>query len=79
MTLRSLTGLGCFGLVVVNPNEAKVVTLFGRYAGSVRDAGLWWVHPLSIRRRVSMRVPNFESNSGRRARAVGFRGGPPYR
>jgi len=52
----------CFaGLLVVNPNEAKVATLFGEYAGSVRKPGLWWVHPLSIRRRVSMRVRNFES------------------
>jgi regulator of protease activity HflC (stomatin/prohibitin superfamily) len=51
----------CAGLFVVNPNEAKVVTLFGQYAGSVRKPGLWWVHPLSMRRRVSMRVRNFES------------------
>jgi regulator of protease activity HflC (stomatin/prohibitin superfamily) len=52
----------CFaGLFIVNPNEAKVVTLFGEYAGSARKPGLWWVHPLSIRRRVSMRIRNFES------------------
>src|SRR5205809_655914 len=51
----------CAGLLVVNPNEAKVVTLFGQYTGSVRKMGLWWVHPLSMRRRVSMRVRNFES------------------
>jgi regulator of protease activity HflC (stomatin/prohibitin superfamily) len=61
LVLLALTMIGCFGLFVVNPNEAKVVTVFGRYAGSVRKPGLWWVHPLSIRRRVSMRVRNFES------------------
>jgi len=61
LALVALTVGGFFGLVVVNPNEAKVVTLFGRYAGSLREPGLWWVNPFSIRRRVSMRVRNFES------------------
>ena len=49
------------GLFVVNPNEARVVTLFGDYVGSKRSTGLWWVNPLTTRRRVSMRVRNFES------------------
>ncbi len=49
------------GFVVVNPNQAQVVTLFGNYIGSVRQPGLWWVNPFSVRRRVSMRVRNFES------------------
>jgi len=50
-----------FGLTVVNPNEAKVVTLFGVYKGSIKAAGFWWVNPLTTRRRVSLRVRNFES------------------
>ncbi|HEY3215022.1 MAG TPA: SPFH domain-containing protein [Candidatus Eisenbacteria bacterium] len=49
------------GFVVVNPNQAQVVTLFGNYIGSVRRPGLWWVNPFSVRRGVSMRVRNFES------------------
>jgi regulator of protease activity HflC (stomatin/prohibitin superfamily) len=49
------------GLFVVNPNEARVVTLFGNYIGSKRTTGLWWVNPLTMQRRVSMRVRNFES------------------
>jgi hypothetical protein len=53
--------IGLAGLVVVNPNEARVVTLFGRYTGSVRIAGLWWVNPFTARKRVSLRVRNFES------------------
>ena len=61
LSLMILASMGLFGLFIVNPNEAKVVTVFGRYVGSVRKPGLWWVHPLSIRRRVSMRVRNFES------------------
>jgi len=50
-----------FGLFIVNPNEAQVVTLFGNYAGSMRKTGLWWVNPFTSRRRVSMRIRNFES------------------
>jgi regulator of protease activity HflC (stomatin/prohibitin superfamily) len=53
--------LGFAGLTVVNPNEAKVVTLFGVYKGSIKGAGLWWVNPLTTRRRLSLRVRNFES------------------
>src|SRR5207253_1130066 len=53
---------GClFGLTVVNPNEAKVVQLFGVYKGSIKKPGFWWVHPLTTRRSVSLRVRNFES------------------
>ena len=52
----------CFaGLAVVNPNDAKVVTLFGVYKGSIKVPGLWWVNPLTTRRRLSLRVRNFES------------------
>jgi regulator of protease activity HflC (stomatin/prohibitin superfamily) len=50
-----------FGLFVVNPNEAKVVQLFGSYVGSARRPGFHWVNPLTIRHSVSMRVRNFES------------------
>jgi regulator of protease activity HflC (stomatin/prohibitin superfamily) len=53
--------LGWFGLTVVNPNEAKVVTLFGVYKGTIKHPGFWWVNPLATRRRVSLRVRNFES------------------
>jgi regulator of protease activity HflC (stomatin/prohibitin superfamily) len=49
------------GLTVVNPNEARVVTLFGVYKGSIRRAGFWWVNPLTTRRRMSWRIRNFES------------------
>ena len=51
-----------FGLTVVNPNEAKVVQLFGVYKGSIKQQGFWWVHPLTRRRRVSLRIRNFESS-----------------
>ena len=52
----------CFvGLAVVNPNEAKVLTLFGVYKGSIKQPGLWWVNPLTTRKKLSLRVRNFES------------------
>jgi regulator of protease activity HflC (stomatin/prohibitin superfamily) len=51
-----------FGLTVVNPNEAKVIQLFGVYKGSIKEQGFWWVNPLTLRRRVSLRIRNFESS-----------------
>ncbi|MFI5371998.1 MAG: SPFH domain-containing protein [Candidatus Eisenbacteria bacterium] len=62
MVVLFLAAVLLAGLVAVNPNEASVVTLFGRYSGSIRDAGLWWVNPFTRRRRLSMRVRNFESS-----------------
>jgi regulator of protease activity HflC (stomatin/prohibitin superfamily) len=59
--LLAVSALGLAGLFTVNPNEASVVTLFGTYVGSVRRSGLWWVNPFTVRRRVSLRVRNFES------------------
>jgi regulator of protease activity HflC (stomatin/prohibitin superfamily) len=56
-----LDGLMLAGLVVVNPNEASVVTLFGVYKGTIKRAGFWWVNPLTTRRKLSLRVRNFES------------------
>jgi len=57
----TVDGVGYAGLTVVNPNEAKIVTLFGVYKGSIKLPGFWWVNPLSTRRLVSLRVRNFES------------------
>jgi len=49
------------GLFVVNPNEAKVIQLFGRYVGTVRDPGFKWVNPFCTKRKVSQRIRNFET------------------
>jgi regulator of protease activity HflC (stomatin/prohibitin superfamily) len=49
------------GLFTVNPNDAKVLTLFGRYVGTVRDAGLWFANPFYAKKRISLRVRNFET------------------
>jgi regulator of protease activity HflC (stomatin/prohibitin superfamily) len=56
-----VTTTGSFGLTIVNPNEARVLLLFGSYAGTLREPGFWWVHPFALRPKVSLRVRNFES------------------
>ena len=53
--------LGLTGLFVVNPNEARVLTLFGKYTGTVKSDGFWWANPFAIKRRISLRVRNFET------------------
>ncbi len=49
------------GFFTVQPNEAKALTLFGEYKGSVRQAGFWWANPFMHKRRVSLRARNFET------------------
>ncbi|WP_106768242.1 SPFH domain-containing protein [Paenibacillus faecalis] len=50
------------GITIVQPNEAKVLTLFGTYVGVIREQGLWAAVPLTIKSRVSLRVINFNSD-----------------
>jgi regulator of protease activity HflC (stomatin/prohibitin superfamily) len=49
------------GLFVVNPNEGRVLQLFGDYVGTVRAPGLRWANPFFTKKRISLRVRNFES------------------
>ncbi len=49
------------GFFLVNPNDAKVLTLLGKYAGTVRQAGFYWVNPLMVKRMISLKVRNFET------------------
>jgi regulator of protease activity HflC (stomatin/prohibitin superfamily) len=49
------------GLTIVNPNEARVVQLLGRYRGTVKEQGFCWVNPFTTRRRLSLRIRNFET------------------
>ena len=61
--LGVLTLLVCIkGYFIVNPNEAKVLTLFGKYSGSVKTDGFHWANPLLTKRHISLRVRNFESS-----------------
>jgi regulator of protease activity HflC (stomatin/prohibitin superfamily) len=49
------------GFFVVNPNEARVITLFGKYSGSVKRDGFHWANPFFHKRKISLRIRNFES------------------
>jgi len=52
----------CFaGFFMVQPNQGKILTLFGSYVGTVRYNGLRWTIPLFVRKAISLRVRNFES------------------
>jgi hypothetical protein len=62
VVLLAFAGFCFSGLTVVNPNEARVVMLFGKYQGSLKEAGFRWVNPLTNRRRVTLRIRNFESS-----------------
>lgn len=53
--------LALSGLYTVQPNQAAVLSLFGKYVGTVKDNGLRWNNPFFSKRRVSQRVRNFES------------------
>lgn len=50
-----------FGLVLVNPNNSRVLVLFGKYVGTIKKNGLHWVNPLYSKRKVSLRASNFDS------------------
>ena len=49
------------GLFIVNPNEGRVLQFFGDYTGTVKKPGLRWANPLFTKKRISLRVRNFES------------------
>jgi len=49
------------GLILVNPNEARVLLLFGDYRGTIKQNGLFWVNPFYVKKKVSLRARNFDS------------------
>lgn len=61
MLMLGLVALSATAFFVVNPNEARVLQLFGRYIGTVREPGFHWTWPLVTKRAVSQRVRNFDS------------------
>ena len=61
LALAAVVVAAC-GVFIVNPNEPKVLQLFGRYVGTVRDPGLRWANPFYTKRKISVRIRNFESN-----------------
>lgn len=55
--------IGLFGCMSVAPNQARVLLLFGEYKGSVKESGFFWVNPFFSKKKVSLRVRNFETGS----------------
>lgn len=49
------------GLFVVQPNEARVLTFFGNYSGSVKESGFWFANPFATKQFVSLKIGNFQS------------------
>ncbi|MDD5695762.1 MAG: SPFH domain-containing protein, partial [Bacteroidales bacterium] len=57
-----VVGIFCLvGLMVVNPNEASVLVLFGKYVGTVKKNGFFWVNPFFSRKKISLRARNLHS------------------
>jgi len=52
---------GFFGFILVNPNTSKVILLFGKYVGTIKDNGLYWANPLFRKKAISLRASNFDS------------------
>lgn len=46
------------GLIIVNPNDSKVLTLFGKYVGTVKQDGFFWVNPFTVKRKISLKAYN---------------------
>ena len=57
-----LLALNSIGFIVVNPNQAAVLVLFGDYRGTLRQNGFFWVNPLFVRNKISLRARNFDSD-----------------
>ena len=51
------------GFAIINPNEAKVLTLFGTYKGSIKEGGFFWVNPFYIRSHISLRARNLNGQT----------------
>jgi regulator of protease activity HflC (stomatin/prohibitin superfamily) len=55
--------LTVIGFTVVDPNESCVLVLFGAYRGTIRNNGFFWVNPFLVRRKISLRARNFDSET----------------
>lgn len=49
------------GFIIVNPNESSVLVLFGRYQGTIKDNGFFWVNIFNTKKKISLRARNFDS------------------
>jgi len=63
LLLGATSFLGLFGCMAVQPNTARVLVLFGEYRGTVNESGFYWVNPFLSKRKISLRIRNFETGS----------------
>ncbi len=63
-----------FGFIAVPPNAARALLLFGSYMGTVKNSGFYWVNPFFSKKKLSLRVRNFETGSTRTADKKGDMG-----
>lgn len=62
--LSILAGLiSIAGFLAIAPNDSRVLLLFGEYRGTVKESGFYWVNPFFTKKKVSLRVRNFETGS----------------
>ena len=61
LILFAVAAFGLPGFMVVNPNESKVLILFGAYRGTVKKNGFWWVNPFNVKKNISLRARNLDS------------------
>ncbi|MGB2224932.1 MAG: SPFH domain-containing protein [Polaribacter sp.] len=61
LIVTAISFLGFFGFILVNPNTSKVILLFGKYVGTVKDNGLYWANPFYTKKKISLRASNFDS------------------
>lgn len=61
LTIIIIVSLG--GFLILQPNNSAVLILLGKYTGTVRDSGFWWVNPLTYKRPISLRIRNFNSET----------------
>lgn len=60
--LHLLFVISCFGFFTLQPNEARVLLLFGSYQGTVRESGFHWTNPFNRKLPISLRARNFQSD-----------------
>jgi regulator of protease activity HflC (stomatin/prohibitin superfamily) len=55
--------IGMCGFLAIQPNDARVLLLFGEYQGTVAKSGFYWVNPFYTKKKISLRIRNFETGS----------------
>ena len=61
MLVIAVAAVAMGGLFVVDPGDAKVLVLFGAYKGTIKNGGFYWANPFLTKRRISLRIRNFET------------------